>query len=116
MKTLKQIIKSDPIFLHDFAGQTTEYVMKEFSATHTTEKLLIASYTYEDYSGSAWVLFSKDGKLYEVYGSHCSCYGLEDQWTPEEVCLPELVNRVTKGKGEWVDECGSAIKTILGLL
>lgn len=48
------------------------------------EQIIIASYTYEDYSGSAFVIYEKDGKLYEVHGSHCSCYGLEDQWSPEE--------------------------------
>jgi hypothetical protein len=30
------------------------------------------------------VIFEKDGKLWEVNGSHCSCYGLEGQWQPEE--------------------------------
>lgn len=52
--------------------------------------ILVASYTYEDYSGGAYVLFRKDGKLFEVHGSHCSCHGLEaesytggpTQWQP----------------------------------
>jgi hypothetical protein len=60
-------------------------------------KILFASYTYENYSGSAFVLFAKDGKLYEVNGSHCSCYGLEGQWVPEETVLKELVNRIVNG-------------------
>lgn len=47
-------------------------------------QVLFAYYSYEDYSGSSLVIFSKDGKLYEVNGSHCSCYGLEGQWNPEE--------------------------------
>lgn len=47
-------------------------------------EILYAWYEYESYSGSALVLYRKDGKLYEVNGSHCSCFGLEEQWDPEE--------------------------------
>ena len=47
--------------------------------------ILFASYTYEFYNGSATVIFERYGKLYENYGGHCSCYGLEDQWEPEEI-------------------------------
>lgn len=42
------------------------------------------------YSGSAHVLFVRDGKLYEVNGSHCSCYGLEGQWYPEETSVEAI--------------------------
>lgn len=59
--------------------------------------ILFASYGYENYSGDAWVLFEEDGKLYEVHGGHCSCYGLEGQWEPEEVSLKELENRLLNG-------------------
>lgn len=54
--------------------------------------ILYANYENEDYSGSAGVLFLKNGRLYTVYGAHCSCscYGLEDQWEPEEVTLAEI--------------------------
>lgn len=68
--------------------------------------ILFASYGYANYSGDAWVLFEQCGKLYEVNGSHCSCYGLEGQWTPEEIVLEELENRLLKGSfGEdnWSD-------------
>ena len=69
-------------------------------------KILFASYGYANYSGDAWVLFEKDGELYEVNGSHCSCYGLEGQWEPEEVVLEELKHRLLKGtwgKDDWSD-------------
>lgn len=55
-------------------------------------KILYASYEYEDYSGSAFVLFEQNGELYEVNGSHCSCYGLEGQWQPEET-FPEAIEK-----------------------
>lgn len=34
---------------------------------------------------SAWLLLRRceDGALYEVHGSHCSCYGFEGQFGPE---------------------------------
>lgn len=86
---------------------------------HTDEKILFASYTYEDYSGNAFVLFTKNGKLFEVNGSHCSCDGLEYQWTPEEVNLKELRHRVTKGTFglEYSDrnEFSKELKEFLGL-
>jgi hypothetical protein len=66
--------------------------------------VLLASYTYEDYWGHAFVLFRRDGELYEVKGSHCSCYGLEaqsycdnenrTQWEPEETSKEALEKRL----------------------
>ena len=66
---------------------------------------MLASYTYENYSGDAFVLFRKNGKLYEVNGSHCSCYGLgeesiggsESQWQPEETTIESLKHRLKNG-------------------
>lgn len=55
--------------------------------------ILFAWYEYEDYSGSAFVLFRYKRKLYEVNGSHCSCYGLEDQWEPEETSVEAVLKR-----------------------
>lgn len=56
-------------------------------------QFLVARYDQECYEGSAFVLFRKDGKLYEVHGSHCSCYGLEGQWAPEETDWKALAMR-----------------------
>jgi hypothetical protein len=55
--------------------------------------IVFAAYEYEDYSGSAFVIFMKDGILYEVNGGHCSCNGLEGQWEPEETSLEALMFR-----------------------
>jgi hypothetical protein len=37
------------------------------------------------YDGSAYFLVQdrETGKLYEVTGGHCSCYGFEGQWDPK---------------------------------
>lgn len=63
----------------------------------TDAEVLMAEYTYEDYSGSAFVLFERDGKLYENHGGHCSCYGLEGQWSPEETTWAALAMRPWNG-------------------
>ena len=62
--------------------------------------ILLATYTYEDYNGDAFVLFEKDGKLFEVNGGHCSCYGLEGQWEPEETTSEALLTRTWYGEGD----------------
>lgn len=59
--------------------------------------ILLASYEYENYEGDAFVLYEKDGKLFEVNGSHCSCYELEGQWEPEETTKEVLLKRVNDG-------------------
>ena len=46
---------------------------------------------------SSFFLFRKAGKLYEVHGSHCSCYGFEGQWEPQETSLVALKERARKG-------------------
>ena len=66
-------------------------------------KILYSNYTYEDYSGSGYVLFVRDGKLYEVHGSHCSCYGLEDQWSEEETFPEAIFHHMNKGYWEGID-------------
>lgn len=56
-------------------------------------EFIYASYDTPPYEGYAHVIFRKNGKLYEVNGSHCSCYGLEGQWTPEETSIAALMAR-----------------------
>ena len=59
--------------------------------------ILFAWYGNGSYDGTAFVLFERDGDLYEVNGSHCSCYGLEDQWDPEMTSVEELEHRIREG-------------------
>ena len=63
-------------------------------------KILAATYDTGDYEGSAMVVFRKDGKLYEVNGSHCSCNGLESCWSPEETSYEALMFRIENGNME----------------
>lgn len=63
--------------------------------------IIAAHYVFEDYEGSAYVLFEKDGNLYEVQGSHCSCYGLEGQWEPRIETPESLIHRAKASNGEY---------------
>ena len=62
-------------------------------------RILFASYVAGGYEGSALVIYEREGKLYEVNGSHCSCYGLENQWEPEETSMEALKMRDLKAYG-----------------
>lgn len=73
----------------------SEFAVKDDSLDNAF--VLLAWYGYGDYDGSAFVLFERDGKLYEVNGGHCSCHGLEGQWDPEETSAAELVHRIKNG-------------------
>jgi hypothetical protein len=69
-----------------------EELEKRRKALDKRYKLLYGDYTYEDYNGDAYVLGydKQEKKFFEVHGSHCSCYGLEDQWDVEYCTLAEL--------------------------
>lgn len=85
----------------DIAKEFTEYGDKEGYVQLLRElrrsKIYIAWYGYGAYCGAAFVLFERDGKLYEVNASHCSCYGLEDGWKPEETSWKALAYILEKG-------------------
>ena len=48
------------------------------------DEVLFALYDTPDYEGFAEVVYRNGNNFYWASGSHCSCYGLEDQWAPEE--------------------------------
>ena len=79
------------VFVGDF--HTVEDIIEAFDISSDALReatILFASYLQGYYDGSALVLFERGGKLYEVNGSHCSCYGLEDQWEPEETSMAAI--------------------------
>lgn len=84
------------IYYEDF--KTAEDVAEQFGEWQkpidlTGCYLIYAEYTYENYEGSALVLFEKGGTLFEVNGSHCSCYGLKGQWEPEATSAEAILAR-----------------------
>lgn len=79
-------------------------------------EILLADYEAEGYEGDAFVLFKRDGKLWEVNGSHCSCYGLEGQWNPEEVTaevLRQRLERATYGRFHDDQDFRAALNEVL---
>lgn len=60
-----------------------------------------AVYRYGNYEGNAVVIFEKDGQLYSVHGGHCSCYGLEGQWSPEKESWENILHWLDKGNMFW---------------
>lgn len=89
-------------YLNDWEETKLDGLKGDFGITDSDldgVSIILASYLYEDYSGSAYVLFERDGKLWIVEGGHCSCYGLSDsdysgnettQWQPEETTIESL--------------------------
>ena len=80
-----------------FAGfESQEDMMNGFEITSEQlegVEILYACYDGGGYEGEAHVIFRKEGKLYEVNASHCSCYGLDGQWEPEETTVAALLFR-----------------------
>jgi hypothetical protein len=75
-----------------------DWVYKTFEIDPLPGKILYARYDYEDdYSGYAVVLYlDPDGELWENEGSHCSCNGLEGQWSPGLVTAEYVLKRGTE--------------------
>lgn len=76
-----------------YARMRRDFDVGEGADFPPSDAILYAEYTYECYDGSAFVLYEQDGKLFEVHGGHCSCYGLEGQWAPEETSWAALAMR-----------------------
>lgn len=83
-KTIEQLKAQEPVFLEIWANKEDVANSFEYPLART-KNILFAFYDIDYYEGSAYVLFEEDGKLYEVFGGHCSCYGLEGQWGTTEV-------------------------------
>lgn len=79
------------------------------------EEVLWADYEAEGYEGSALVIYRQGNKVFEVSGSHCSCYGLEGQWEPEEYDLATFVAAVEKMPHASEGEIAAAAKIKLML-
>ena len=89
------------MFKDNWEDSKFEGMMEDFEEDSEKWKdieVIYAIYSYGCYEGDAFVLFKRDGKLYEVNAGHCSCYGLERQWEPEETSIEELRHRMDKGQ------------------
>jgi hypothetical protein len=99
LKTFITHLKAQPLFVEIF--DNAESVFINFNRDVDPDiQICYAFYEYEDYSGDAFVIYYRKStrKYYEAHGSHCSCYGLEDQWTgDEELSFEGLEHRVKEG-------------------
>ena len=89
------------LYLEDLAGLTQEGVYKHISESYEVPIKDVRKYqvliAYESVGSwgcdsFSWFLLrnKEDGKLYETHGSHCSCYGFEGQFEPEETTVEYL--------------------------
>jgi hypothetical protein len=77
-------------------------VQNNFDMSEPEPDVLFAAYEYENYSGEALVLFKRDGDLWMVEAGHCSCYGLEEMWDPEQATPQQLRHMVNASHDEWL--------------
>jgi hypothetical protein len=94
----------------------TEDIIRDFEAPSdalVNATVIAAIYTQESYEGCAMVVFRKEGKLYEVHGSHCSCNGLEGQWSPEETTMEALMDRLEKTEEYQIERFGKEFASAL---
>ena len=71
-------------------------IIRNFEIQESTlddANIKFASYGGMSYEGDAIVILTRGDKVYEVHGSHCSCYGLEEQWDEEETTWEALHDR-----------------------
>ncbi len=104
--------------LADFTDYTDDEVVSHVELNYETNdvrnyEILIA---YESvgawgYDSSSWFLMRKDGKLYENHGSHCSYYGFEGQFEPEETTKESLLARCVMFYGGGYDDESDANET-----
>lgn len=88
------------MYFNDWEGTGIEGMMNDFQVSKEeleNANILVATYSFAHYEGDAFVLFEEDGLLYEVNGGHCSCYGLENQWQPEETSPEAIKIRIESG-------------------
>ncbi len=81
--------------------QVTEHIRNEYCHGENIVfgTFIVAYESVGDWGcdSTSYFLFYYKGKLFEVFGSHCSCFGFEDQWKPDETSFIALIDRIEKG-------------------
>ena len=101
--TIKELKQRKELFLDLFADGKSDIALEFDIPLEQLENkhFVYAYYSYEDYQGDAYLLFIENDKLYEVDAHHCSCYGLEGQFEPEEVPIEVLYYRLENKIWNW---------------
>jgi hypothetical protein len=94
------------LLLEDLKGKTEAEVKTHLVNEYTADpdivddlEVLIGYESVGDWgcdSSSFFLLRDKDGNLFEVHGSHCSCYGFENQFTLEPTTIEALKFRINE--------------------
>jgi len=88
-------------FLEAYAAFTHEEVAQDIAYSYQVERpyvdrfhILVAYLSSPDYEESSYFLLleKSTGDLYEVSGSHCSCYGFEGQFETEKTDITYLLS------------------------
>ncbi len=82
----------------------------EVSEDPRPDQVIYAVYDAPLYEGYASVIYRVGDRYYWAHGSHCSCYGLEGQWEPEEYSREELVGAIGRGDHFYYFEDGDEIR------
>jgi hypothetical protein len=81
----------------DGYSDASKQLAATITATLKASNFVIALYGLGGYEGWSYVLYHKDGVFYENEAGHCSCYGLEGQWNPQETDVEALKLRLANG-------------------
>jgi hypothetical protein len=76
-----------------WAAVQSEFQMDEPEPDEVYFALYDLSQAYE---GSADVFYRRGERFFYATGGHCSCYGLEGQWEPEEYTREQLLGQVER--------------------
>jgi hypothetical protein len=98
---MKRLEYKNPLALEDFANNSPEEVRNKIAEDFKVQRTeldkfqILIAYMSEGSWGcdsSAWFLLRdrETGALFENHAGHCSCYGYDDQWTPEPTTLEYL--------------------------
>lgn len=96
---MKLLNASKTLFLADFASldisAVREWMVKEFRvASADVEKYQVLVGCLDDGSWEASAMFvlrcRETGNYFEIHAEHCSCYGFENQFTPEPTTIKYL--------------------------
>ncbi len=97
----------DNVFINDWAGEDIADMMNDFGTDESDWEgatILLASYIGRDWIGKAFVLFEREGELYEINAIHCSCHGLEScDRVPVLTSMEALQFRVNTNDTDWLE-------------
>ncbi len=73
------------------------------------EEVIYAAYDGGSYEGYSTIIYRNGDFYYLEESSHCSCYGLEGQWNPEQYTIEAIVKIFDMRNSSWrsdaLDKC-----------